>query len=344
MGQRVGPESDIYSVGVLVYEMLAGRPPFVDQLASAVLIKQTTSAPPPLLALRPELPRALAVATHNLLVKNPAQRPNKAAEARAMLARSIVPPPRETETAPATQPFASTIAALNTGTSAVFRAATVFAFVVMLGALLFALSSHMRTPAAEAAPLEGRPAAETRASLRGMPAAVPSKPAKKAATKLTLEEAVRIAESVTRGRVADVRVLRAGGGKLSIATIHNRTPDGTSRLFLLEQHGPFYQVTARAPLDVAEFRSREWTMEAVDLDGDGLDEVLCTGERAPSSQNRRFVLHVPRVHQTYSLRVVPDTGEPNTISATWSPNAMTHTANPYRTALRQRVLATSKTY
>jgi hypothetical protein len=357
MGQKVGAASDLYSVGVLVYEMLAGRPPFTDQLASAVLVKQTTSAPPPLLSLRPDLPRQLAIATHTLLVKNPAQRPNKATEVRAMLARSIAPPPREPHAAEAeAQPFASTIATLNNGTSVLFRAATVFALTLMLGALLFAWSGHKTTPTAAAASTMAETTtprsaarnntanATTRTDDAAQAVMQTKTSAKKWPAKLSPDDAQRIAESLTRAVIIDARLVRIGS-RQAVATIQSATPNGAAQFCLLERRGLQYQMTMREPLDVAGFRGENWMLEVVDIDRDGSEEVLCTGEKLPlNSQNRRLVLHVPRLRQTYSLRVVADSHERNSISATWSNNAMTHLAHPYRNALRQRVLETTKTY
>ncbi|MDT7806188.1 MAG: hypothetical protein QOJ70_1, partial [Acidobacteriota bacterium] len=89
LGHPVGPATDLYSVGVLLYEMLAGRPPFVDHLSSVVLVKQATAQPPALMSLRPDVPRSLALAVHTLLAKNPAHRPASAVEACRMVERSI---------------------------------------------------------------------------------------------------------------------------------------------------------------------------------------------------------------------------------------------------------------
>jgi serine/threonine protein kinase len=75
LGQRVGARSDLYSLGVLLYEMLAGRPPFVDPLQSALLVKQATQAAPPLPRLRQDIQRPLALAVHSLLAKRPEDRP-----------------------------------------------------------------------------------------------------------------------------------------------------------------------------------------------------------------------------------------------------------------------------
>ncbi|MDT7602580.1 MAG: eukaryotic-like serine/threonine-protein kinase, partial [Acidobacteriota bacterium] len=81
-GQPVGPASDLYSLGVLLYEMLAGQPPFLDQLQSAVLVKQATQPPPPLVSRRADVPRRLALVVHALLAKSTSDRPKSAREAR----------------------------------------------------------------------------------------------------------------------------------------------------------------------------------------------------------------------------------------------------------------------
>src|ERR687883_726081 len=107
LGQRVGARSDLYSLGVLLYEMLAGRPPFTDPLASAVLVKQATAPPPPLPKLREDIPRPLAAAIHKLLAKRPEDRPQNAQAAQKLLGKSIIPPPRPVSDS---QPFSSTVA------------------------------------------------------------------------------------------------------------------------------------------------------------------------------------------------------------------------------------------
>ncbi len=135
LGQKVGPASDLYSVGVLVYEMLTGHPPFVDQLAAAVLVKQATQTPAPLLALRPDVPRALAIAVHTLLSKNPINRPRTANDARALLEKSIVPVQTRLRNAEEPAPFASTISALNAGRATFARAVGVCTIIAMLGAV-----------------------------------------------------------------------------------------------------------------------------------------------------------------------------------------------------------------
>jgi hypothetical protein len=133
--------------------------------------------------------------------------------------------------------------------------------------------------------------------------------------------------------------MRKGREVAAIAAIHDEREAGTSHLFLMERRGARYRVTGRALLDVSDFRGASWTAESVDVDGDGYDEVLCTGTNARGAASGcRLVLYVPRTRRTYTLRL--DTGAQEGVNRTqrakWSPNALTRTAAPYRTALRQR--------
>lgn len=65
--------ADIYSVGVLAYELLAGRPPFEGK-PQAVLVAHIADAPPPLSELAPTVPPAIAQIVMKCLEKDPAKR------------------------------------------------------------------------------------------------------------------------------------------------------------------------------------------------------------------------------------------------------------------------------
>jgi serine/threonine protein kinase len=332
LGQRIGARSDLYSLGVLVYEMLAGRPPFVDLLSSAVLIKQATAAPPPLPQMCQGVSRSLAVAVHTLLAKRPEDRPRTAEDARSLLEKSIVRPRHE---ALETEPFASTVAALNTGRSLFFRAVTPLFILAILGGLLFVWGRTPEThPQAASLPLNNLAATATRDS-----AALASVPAKmvNAPTPPTLDAARRIVGSMSHDRIGDVRVIRTPQATALVA-LHDERREGTSHLYVMERSGNGgFHLVSRAMLDARDFRGAQWTSENLDADGDGYEEVLYTGTNAKGATGYRLVLYVPRTRQAYAVRVEKGERAEKGLRATWSPNALAPEAQAYRAALQQRI-------
>jgi serine/threonine protein kinase len=82
MAQPLGPSTDLYSVGLIAYEQLTGRPPFEGaESPMALLMCHVSETPTPVIAIRPEVDPALSAWIDRLLVKNPAERPQSAIEA-----------------------------------------------------------------------------------------------------------------------------------------------------------------------------------------------------------------------------------------------------------------------
>ena len=88
----VDARSDIYSVGLLGYEMLAGRPAFDGPSAQAILAAQVMSQPPDLRSLRPDTPAQLAAVIERCLRKDPGERWPSAEELLAELERIELTP------------------------------------------------------------------------------------------------------------------------------------------------------------------------------------------------------------------------------------------------------------
>ena len=66
--------ADVYSLACVLYEMLAGRPPFVGPTAESVVHQQLSAVAPPVTSIRPAVPRAIRVALDRALAKVPADR------------------------------------------------------------------------------------------------------------------------------------------------------------------------------------------------------------------------------------------------------------------------------
>jgi serine/threonine-protein kinase len=79
-GKDVDPRSDIYSLGVTAYQMLAGRPPFDGDTALAIAMQHLRTDPPRLEAIRPDIPSGLCRIVHQMLAKNPQDRFQKPAD------------------------------------------------------------------------------------------------------------------------------------------------------------------------------------------------------------------------------------------------------------------------
>jgi serine/threonine-protein kinase len=82
--------SDLYALGCVIYEMLAGAPPFVDAAVNVVLARHLAEPVPPLPG---DVPPALSAAVEALLAKAPEQRPQTAYAARNALLAALAPPP-----------------------------------------------------------------------------------------------------------------------------------------------------------------------------------------------------------------------------------------------------------
>ena len=343
LGQRVGARSDLYSLGVLLYEMLAGRPPFVDPLQSALLVKQATALPPPLPKLRQDISRPLALAVHSLLAKRPEDRPRTAAAAKSLLERSLVQPER---TLPDVEPLSSMVAATSPGRSIAFRVGAPLILVMMFGAFLAwgYTGESASDPAVKRAVSNSFGAGPTQtipASYNDRPAPAPAAkseakvPREAFSETLTMERARKIAAGFASGTLGMVQIVDTDSGQAIVAIDNPRKP-GNSNFFVLEKRSSKYRITSKGRLDIDGFRRANWSSEVVDADEDGYGEVMFLGKDLQYRLKRHLVLHVPNDNKTYSMIMTGESTPNGTPRIMWLANAAGTDAAAYRTALRKR--------
>jgi serine/threonine-protein kinase len=97
-GEPAGPSSDLYALGVVSYQLLAGRLPFEAASLTDLARQQDTSAPPPLHEVDPGIPRPLSLVVARALERTAADRFEDAAAMERALAdsmRGVAPEPTE---------------------------------------------------------------------------------------------------------------------------------------------------------------------------------------------------------------------------------------------------------
>jgi Tol biopolymer transport system component/tRNA A-37 threonylcarbamoyl transferase component Bud32 len=125
LDQRV----DIYAVGAVAYELLAGRPPFTASTPQQVLAAHVTQAPDPVTTHRPSISPALAAVVMKCLAKRPSERWQTADELLAQLEPLVTPSGGMTPAE--TRPFAAAKRRLPTWVLASFGAGVLVAGVTV---------------------------------------------------------------------------------------------------------------------------------------------------------------------------------------------------------------------
>ncbi len=99
-GEPVGPASDLYALGVVLYEMLSGTPPFVAPTPLKVMLQHVQEQAPPIRERNPgvEIPEALQRFVDRSMAKSPVDRFATVAEFRAALREAAGQPPLPTQT------------------------------------------------------------------------------------------------------------------------------------------------------------------------------------------------------------------------------------------------------
>ena len=251
---------DIYAVGLLAYELFTGGSPFAESSPAATMAAQLTRDPPDVSKLRPDVPPQVSQLIARCLAKDPARRPQSAAELADEIDRLILMTGDQTVALPVRRRVGSfTIVG---ATAAVLLIA---AFLVQRGR---APSSSPTTPSASAAP--GASSASSAPPSVASPAASTPAPAPPAAPALSAAESLNIARALeTRLAKQAAATARADSQKKATSQKKNAAAapassgspavDSIARVALLlvaEQRSTLLQPPQENPLSREAFAER----------------------------------------------------------------------------------------
>jgi eukaryotic-like serine/threonine-protein kinase len=143
----IDARSDVYALGCVLYEMLAGEPPFTGPNAQAIIAKRFSTTPTPVRVVRPDVPEAVEAAVARALARSPAGRFASAAElGRALQPAVMTPGGTRTAALPIPRGLGlSRRAAALLGGGAVLAVVSLVAFLVRPGAVRRTLSVRQLT-------------------------------------------------------------------------------------------------------------------------------------------------------------------------------------------------------
>ena len=253
---------DIYAVGLLAYELFTGGSPFAESSPAATMAAQLTRDPPELSRLRPDIPQPVSQLIAKCLAKDPARRPQTAAELAEEIDQLVLMTGDKTMTVPVRR---------RAGAFAIVGAA---AAVLLIAALLLkgtrtpstppstpAIAPVVQPPTSASLPA-GNPSASTAPTTS--PAPTPAAPILSAADSLNIAKALerRMAKQAAAAAAADSQK-RATSKKSAAATApaSSGSPfvDSIARVALLlvaEQRSTLIQAPQENPLSREAFAER----------------------------------------------------------------------------------------
>jgi serine/threonine-protein kinase len=215
---------DIYAVGLLAYELLSGRSPFVGTSPQATMAAQLTRVPDPLDTYRDDVPPALAAVITRCLEKMPESRPQTATALLEELEGAVTP---AGGSGPVSSPSIKLLAAASPSNGRQRRAVFAGALLVILAGVAVAITTWSRrgsggaqgvamNTAPASAPTPGAPGAGAVAAIAGTVSNTVGDSTTRAPIVLTRAESLAIAEAV-RKRVMAHRDSQVAKGQQAFA-------------------------------------------------------------------------------------------------------------------------------